>query len=629
MKKIIIAFLMLFLNQNYLMAQRQMEDLDRGLIAIKKENGDVFVSWRFFATDPDGLTFNIYRKPSDGTAIKLNKKPLDGATNFTDSTAEASVENTWYVTSISGGKEIREKGDFSIPANSEAKEYISLPLKTIEGYRPNDVSVGDLNGDGQYEIVVHQTGRGHDNSQTGLTDTPILQAYKLDGTLLWQINLGKNIREGAHYTQFMVYDLNGDGIAEVACKTADGTVDGIGHIIGDKDKDWRDLDQNSRTYGKVLKGPEYFTVFSGKTGAALATTDYLPPRGDIGAWGGRGGNGGNDNTGNRVDRFTACVAYLDGKHPSVVMGRGYYGRTVLAAWDFRNGELSSRWVFDSKNGENPYSGMGNHNLSVADVDSDGKDEIIFGSMVVDDDGSGLYTTGFRHGDALHVSDLDPERPGLEVFGIHEIENGTKGPGVALYAAEDGKVLFTASHNRDVGRGVAGNIDPDHKGAEMWWSGSPNLYDIKGNVIGQAPRATNFLIWWDGDATRELLNRNYIEKYGKGRIFTAEGASSNNGSKATPALSADILGDWREELILRSDDNKELRIYSTTIPTNLRQYTFMQDPQYRLSVAWQNVGYNQPPHTSFYFGTDMQSVPKPDIEIIKQQQSNSQNSSKTQ
>ena len=629
MKNLIFPLLLIFLNCGFLSAQRQMEDLDRGVVAIKERNGDVFIGWRFFATDPEGLAFNVYRKPANKPAVKLNKAPLDGATNLIDSTANAAVKNTWYVSSISNGKETRGRGEFSIPANSEAKEYISLPLKTIEGYIPNDVSVGDLDGDGQYDLVLHQTGRGHDNSQTGLTDSPVLQAYKLDGTLLWQIDLGKNIREGAHYTQFMVYDLDGDGIAEVACKTADGTVDGTGNIIGDKDKDWRDLDRNSRTYGKILKGPEYFTIFSGRTGEALATTDYLPPRGDISAWGGRGGNGGNDNTGNRVDRFTACVAYLDGHHPSVVMGRGYYGRTVLAAWDFRNGELSSRWVFDSKNGQNPYSGMGNHNLSVADVDSDGKDEIIFGSMVVDDNGEGLYTTGFRHGDALHVGDLDPERPGLEVFGIHEIENNTTGPGVVLYAAEDGGVLFKAADNRDVGRGVAGNIDPAHKGAEMWWSGSPNLYDIKGEVIGQAPRAANFLIWWDGDATRELLNRNYIEKYGKGRIFTAEGASSNNGTKATPALSADILGDWREELILRSDDNSELRIYSTTIPTSLRQYTFMQDPQYRLSIAWQNVGYNQPPHTSFYFGEDRQPVPKPDIKIIKKQQSSSQSQSKTQ
>jgi rhamnogalacturonan endolyase len=325
-----------------------------------------------------------------------------------------------------------------------------------------------------------------------------------------------------------VYDLDGDGIAEFACKTADGSIDGKGKVIGDSSKDWRDLTPNTAKYGKILDGPEYFTVFSGRTGEALATTDYIPARGDIGTWGGIGGNAKNDNTGNRVDRFTACIAYLDGMHPSVVMCRGYYGRTVIAAWDWRNSKLSSRWVFDSKDGSNPYSGMGNHNLSVADVDNDGKDEIIFGSMCVDDNGKGLYTTGLRHGDAIHVGDLDPDHPGLEVFGIHEIEEGTKGPGAGLYDARTGEILYKGSMNEDVGRGVAENIDPDQKGAQMWWSGSKVLYDVKGNVVGDAPAAANFLIWWDGDLSRELLDGNHIDKYKKGRIFTADGAVSNNG-----------------------------------------------------------------------------------------------------
>lgn len=612
----LIALSLLIMSPAGLYAQKQMEDLDRGVVAVKQEEGKIFVQWRLLGNDPSDLAFNLYRKTGDNTAIKVNNEPLTGATHFVDAGASSAKENTWFVRSIREGKEREEKGSFTIPANSEVKQYISLPLKFIEGYTPNDVSVGDLDGDGQYEIIVHQTGRGRDNSPKGLSDEPVFQAYKLDGTLLWELNLGKNIREGAHYTQFMVYDLDGDGKAEFACKTADGTVDGKGKIIGDATKDWRDLDEDSRTFGKILEGPEYFTVFSGETGEALATTDYLPPRGNIGGWGGVGGNGGNDRTGNRVDRFTACIAYLDGERPSVVMGRGYYGRTVLAAWDYRDGELTSRWVFDSEDRHNPYSGMGNHNLSVADVDDDGKDEIVFGAMVVDDNGEGLYTTGFRHGDALHVSDLDPDVPGLEVYGIHEIEAGTTGPGIALFSAKDGEVLFRAAENQDIGRGVAANIDSSRKGAQLWWSGSNGLFDTKGNKIGEQPESTNFLIWWDGDLSRELLNRNYIDKYGKGRIFTAEGATSNNGSKATPALSADILGDWREELLLRSDDNKELRIYVTTIPTEIRQYTLMHDPQYRLSVAWQNVGYNQPPHTSFYMGKDMDEAPKPGIITVK-------------
>lgn len=613
MKKIIL--LIISLLSVSIFAQRQMENLDRGVIAVKN-NGQFFVGWRVLGTDSDDLAFNLYRKSGNKKAVKLNDKPILGATNFLDTKANAQEENTWFVKTVLKGKESEAKGSFTISAASADKDYLSIVLKPIEGYIANDLSVGDLDGDGRYDLIVHMTGKGHDNSHTGITDPPIFQAYTLDGKFLWQINLGKNIREGAHYTQFMVYDLDGDGIAELVCKTADGTTDSQNNVVGDASKDWVDRDPNSGTYGKILKGPEYLSVFDGKTGKLVTTVDYIAERGDLAGWGGHGGSGGNDTKGNRMDRFLACVAYLDGVHPSVVMCRGYYGRTVLAAWDFKDKKLTSRWVFDSKDSENPFSGMGNHNLTVTDVDNDGKDEIIYGSMCVDDNGQGLYSTGFRHGDAIHVSDLDPDVPGMEVFGIHEIENGTTGPGVTIFAAKDGKVLFTGSINEDVGRGVADNIDPELRGAQFWWAGSPDLYDMKGKVVGKAPSSANFLIYWDGDTSREILNSNYIDKYNKGRLFTATGAVSNNGTKSTPALSADILGDWREELILRSEDNKELRIYSTTIPTNHRQYTLMHDPQYRLSIAWQNVGYNQPPHTSFYMGKDMKPAPKPNIYLVK-------------
>ena len=596
-------------------SQRLMENLDRGVIVIPQEDQSAVISWRVLGTDPDELNFNLYRQSGDEMPQQLNTKPISGSTFFIDTNADWSKKNTWYVASVLDGKETKEPGAFSIEANAEHKPYLSIPLQTPDGYAPGDASTADLDGDGQYELVIHQMGMGHDNSHRGLTDDPIFQAYELSGELLWEINLGKNIREGAHYTQFLVYDFDSDGKAEMVCKTADGTTDALGNVIGDPEADWRDTDEKSRTYGKILKGPEYLTVFDGQSGEARATTAYIPPRGDISAWGGHGGNGGNDNTGNRVDRFTACVAYLDGIHPSFVMGRGYYGRTVLAAFDFKNGEITSRWVFDSENRENPYSGQGNHNLSVADADSDGKDEIIFGAMAVDDDGTGMYSTGFRHGDAIHVSDLDPDVPGLERFGIHEIEDGTKGPGIALFSIKDGTVLYTAEPNRDIGRGVAANIDTTRVGAQMWWLGSRDLHDIKGNAIGRAPRSANFLIWWDGDFSRELLDRTYIAKYGKGILFNPEGVTWSKGSKATPSLSADILGDWREELILPSKDGDELRIYSTTIPTEHRMYTLMHDPQYRLSIAWQNVGYNQPPHTGFYMGYGMKKAPKPNIKLI--------------
>ncbi len=598
-------------------AQRQMENLDRGVIAVHNANDSVYVGWRLLGTEPDAIAFNVYHQSGTEKPVKLNKKPVKESTNLEAGKQDFTKDNSYFVKAVLNGKEQEASRRFTLKANTPAQQFVNIPLKTPAGYTPNDVSTGDLDGDGEYEIILHQTGKSIDTPSTGISGIPIFQAYKMDGTLLWEINLGRNIREGAHYTQFMVYDLDGDGIAEFACKTADGTIDGKGVVVGDSAKDFRNLNKASGPlYGKVLDGPEYFTIFSGKTGEALATTNYIPERYPLNGWNGHGGNGGSDNTGNRVDRFLACVAYLDGIHPSVVMCRGYYGRSVLAAWDWRNGKLTSRWVFDSKDGENPFSGQGNHNLCVADVDGDGKDELIYGSMVVDDDGKGLFSTGFHHGDAIHVGELIPGRPGLQVFGIHEIEERTTGPGAAVYDAKTGEVLYKGSMNKDVGRGVAEDIDPSNPGAEMWFSGSDGLLNMNGERIGEAPSSTNFVIWWDGDPGRELLDGNHIHKYKKGRIFTAEGCVSNNGTKSTPALSADLFGDWREEVIFRTADNQNLRIYTTTIPTKLRIYTLMHDPQYRLAIATQNVAYNQPPHTGFFLGTEMKKPPKPRIVLVK-------------
>ncbi|WP_324677895.1 rhamnogalacturonan lyase [Hymenobacter sp. GOD-10R] len=612
-------------------AQRQMENLGRGVVAIQKSRDSTFVSWRLLGTDPEDVAFNLYRKTGDQAPIKLNKAPITKSTSFLDTKANTTEARSYFVKPVLKGTEQATSAACNLSAQAPARPYFSIPLQvpppgeelgSAYTYSANDASVGDLDGDGEYEIILKwDPSNGKNPPQPGVTGPTFLDAYNLAGKRLWRINLGKNIRSGAAYTQFMVYDLDGDGRAELVCKTGDGTLDGAGKPIGDASKDWRTLTTASDPkYGKIVDGPEYLTVFDGLTGAALASQPYTPTRYPLDGWGGIGGNGGNDVNGGRPDRFTACVAYLDGVHPSVVFVRGWYGRTVLSAWDWRQGKLTQRWIFDSKDGSNSYSGMANHNLTVADVDQDGRDEICVGAMTVDDNGQGLYTTGLRHGDAIHLTDLDPDHPGLEVFGIHESEEKTLAlntPGVAMYDAKTGKILFSQSPGVDVGRGVAADIDPTHLGFENW-GGPGGLRDVHGKTITEkTPSSTNFLVWWDGDLTRELLDKNRIDKWDWTKaetrnLLTAEGCVANNGTKATPTLSADILGDWREEVIWRTPDSQELRIYSTTIPTEHRFYTLMHDPQYRLSIAWQNTSYNQPPHTGFYLGTGMKKPPQPKI-----------------
>jgi len=574
---------------------RQMEYLDRGVVAVKTGTG-VFVSWRLLGTEGSNVSFNVYR---DGT--KVNATPITNSTNLQDASGTSSSKYT--VRPVVSGTEQAASAAASVWGNN----YLSVPLSVPAGgttpdgvaytYSANDASAGDLDGDGQYELIVKwDPSNSKDNSQSGYTGEVFIDAYKLNGTRLWRISLGKNIRAGAHYTQFMVYDLDGDGKAEVAMKTADGTKDGTGVVIGDASKDYR----NSSGY--VLSGPEFLTVFNGQTGKALSTVNYEPARGNVSDWG--------DNYGNRVDRFLAAIAYLDGERPSLVMARGYYTRTVLVAYNWRNGQLTKQWTFDSNtSGNSGYAGQGNHNLSVADVDGDGKDEIVYGAMAVDDNGKGLYTTGLHHGDAMHLSDLDPDRPGLEVFQVHETPSNA---GVEFRDAGTGQLIWGVKTTKDIGRGMAADIDPRYKGAEVWADGS--LYTAKGQKLGTTlPSSTNFGIWWDGDLLRELLDSNRIDKWNYANnttvnLLTASGVSSNNGTKSTPNLQADLFGDWREEVVWRTNDSSALRIYTTTAVTDKRIYTLMHDPVYRLGVAWQNVAYNQPPHTGFYLGEGMSTPP---------------------
>ena len=619
----LLSFILVcFTAGNGLMAQPQMEYLNRGVVATTSNSG-IFESWRLLGSEDRNTAFNVYRK-TNGKEIKLNTKPLTKGTNFLDTTADKDQVNTYSVKALSGKKELSANGSFTLKKGS--LPYLSIPLQTPEGYAPNDASVADLDGDGEYEIVLHQAGKAHDNSHDGPTDEPIFQAYKLDGTLMWTINLGKNIREGAHYTQFIVYDLDGDGKAEVAMKTADGTKDGKGKIIGDASKDYRNAT------GHILSGPEYLTVFDGLTGAEIHTVKYVVPRYPDNdnptqeqlkeIWG--------DGDGNRSDRYLAAAAYLDGKHPSLIMCRGYYTRTAIAAWDFKNKKLSLRWLFDSDSSEEnrKYRGQGNHNLSITDVDNDGKDEIVYGAMTIDDNGTGLNSTGFGHGDALHVGDLYPTHPGIEIFDIQERFDDA---GMHFRDGATGEVLWKipsvtkVDKGQGPGRGLALNIDPRYPGSECWAlnAGMSGMYDAKGKRISEKAPSCNFGIYWDGDLLSELLNGTVIDKWN----HTTESTTvlldakdfdcvSNNGTKMNPVLSADLFGDWREEVIYRTTDNKELRIFTTNIPTDHRLYTLMHNPQYRLSIAWQNVAYNQPPHTSFYMDETMPQQQKPNITIVK-------------
>ena len=589
------------------------EKLSRGLIGIPTEEG-MYFSWRMTLEDAAGLQFDLYRSSGGGAEVKVNKEPIDRTSDFLDRTVDYTVDNRWTLKATTG-----EVATWTRLKGEKRNPYLSIPVcKPEDGeiagesftYTANDCSVGDLDGDGEYEIILKWSPSNSKRPpQRGFTGNTYLDAYKMDGTRLWRIDLGPNVRSGAATTNFLVFDFDGDGCAEICCKTGDGTVDGLGHRIGDAQVDWRTWDKKSPSYGKIVNGPEYLTVFEGRTGKELDSKEYIPTRYPLDGWGGVGGNCGNDNTGGRSDRFTAGVAFLDGKTPSPIMVRGWYGRTVVAAWTFTNGALKHTWTFDSAApGWEAYSGMGNHSVTVADFDGDGCDEICVGAMTVDHDGKGLFTTGLRHGDALHAGRFIPSRQGMQVFGVHENEGDNeivkRTPAVAMFDGATGEIIWQDGLGQDAGRGVAADIDPRYDGAECWCNiGGLRRGDTGEIICNRKPDSCNFTIYWDADPLAELLDHVSISKWNWNAestdlLLKAEGVVSNNGTKGNPCLSGDILGDWREEVIWPSEDQTELRIYSTTIPAVDRRATWMNDRQYRLAIAWQNVAYNQPPHPSF-------------------------------
>lgn len=642
-----IPVLTSYADTNSTTEKRVMEKLDRGTVAVKT-NGGVYLSWRLLGTESlTNQAFDIYRDSE-----KIYTTGEHDATCYTDSKGTADNKYTvvpkgeaidkteavdvWTTNTTYKGRSVAYKDiAFNVPDGGKT------PTDEEYTYTANDMSVGDLDGDGEYEYIVKwDPSNSKDNSVVGYTGKVYLDAYELDGTLLWRIDLGVNIRAGAHYTQYMVYDFDGDGKSEVILKTAPGSKDGEGNYVskagknitkGDDTKDYRN---SSGLLMGEDGGPEYLTVFNGETGVAMQTVDFDPPRSILTSskWG--------DSYANRSERYLAAVAYLDGVHPSVVMTRGYYTYVYATAYTWDGTDLKEQWLStntpteenggtgctvkyaDGTSKNNPNKTLyaqGAHSVSVADVDNDGYDEIIFGSAVLDNDGTVLTYDGRGHGDAEHVSDFDNDGK-QEIFMAHEA--GKHNDDTIPYAVDikryNGDIMLQAAQG-DIGRGIMDNVDDEYAlssgNLSLFWSvAADGIYNQAGEKVGDIPNShgsnmENFAVYWDGDLGRELLDGNKLVKYsiksGTERIYydsknsTLPG-SINNSTKSNACLTADLFGDWREEIVLRYGDG--VRIYFSTIPTDYRLTTLMHDSQYRCAIAWQNVGYNQPPHTSYYIGS---------------------------
>lgn len=628
------------ISQELTTPESQMEKLGRGVVALPQTKG-IFISWRLLGTDDARTTFDVIR---NGKVIAEDLT----VSNYSDEAG--TTDSKYQVVCKVNGKAI-ENSDEVTPW---AKNYMTLALDrpatgTLGGeYSPNDCSVGDVDGDGEYEIFVKwDPSNSKDNSQSDKTDKVFIDCYKLNGTKLWRIDLGVNIRAGAHYTQFMVYDFDGDGKAEMICKTAPGSMDGIGKYVNqsasddkikaaDNSKDWR------TSAGRINGGQEYLTVFNGLTGEAIHTIAYYPNRNalaelseDAGTfnWDDRSGKKDRGDYGNRGERYLAAVAYLSGPdaNPSGIFCRGYYTYAYVWAVDFDGNHLKHRWLHRSDSrtqysvvdadmiesakitapiatrgeGSNTLYSNGNHNLSIADVDGDGRDEIIWGSAALDDNGKLLYATGFGHGDAIHLAAMDPDRKGMQVFEVHE-EKGTYS--WDLHDAATGEVVFKGGNaGKDNGRGMAADVIPGSRGYEFWSADDRQQRSVQtGEIVGQKNTSVNFRMYWNGTCYDQMLDGNTLDYWNGSSwdrlmtFYNYGNSSTCNSTKKTPNLQADLFGDWREELILWDSSNSStLNIFSTNIPTEYRVPTLMHDHTYRMAVAWQNTAYNQPPHLGFY------------------------------
>lgn len=582
---ILIIFSFLMLSSNVL-GQRKMENLSRGLVAIKTNTG-VFASWRIPGYEWEGVTYNIYK---DG--VKINSEPLK-VSNFQDNTG--TLTSKYSVAPIVKGVEQVACAQV-LPLSNQ---YLEIPMVTRPaGYQVNDATAADLDGDGEYEIIVK---RIFGDSRAEAIYFAYFEAYKMDGTLMWEINVGPNIMSSSEVeVNIAAFDLDGDGKAEVFLRTSEGTVFGDGKQIGDVDGDgktnYRYSVLQSANMEYMCAGPEFLSLINGETGAEMDRVDFIP-RISPDWWG--------DGYGHRANKFFFGAPYLDGKKPSLFIGRGIYTKTVMQTYDVVNKKLVKRWEFRATEGSDPYFGQGNHNYTIADVDMDGRDEIAWGSMTVDDNGKGLYSTQMGHGDAMHVGDMDPFRKGTEIWKC--LENSPNF-GTVLYDGATGEILIHDILGRDAGRACAANLSDAVKGKTLWGSTKTFSASTK-QPVSVDINSVNFRIYWDGDLLEELLDHNWngsggegsIRKPNAGEIFRAVGTNSCNWTKGTPSLQADLFGDWREEVIWRTADDTKIRIYTTVDPTIYRNYTLMHDHQYRQAICWQMCGYNQPPHVSYFLG----------------------------
>jgi len=574
-------------------AEKRIEEkLNRGVAAMRTKDSRVYLGWRLLKRDAQGTAFNVYRSVGDEAPAKLNKAPVAATTDFIDEQPAPGRQSAYWVRPVLEGKELEPSEKVLLRADANDKPYYTS-IKFQGEYTTQRIAVADLNGDGTYDFVIKQPSQGIDPggrpNTTGLTYK--LEAYLSDGTFLWRKDLGSGIEPGIWYSPYVVYDFEGDGKAEVAVKTGPD--------------DAREPD------GRVRKGPEWFSILDGMTGQEITRVDWPPRDPRLGDY-------------NRTNRNQMGVAYLDGKTPCLLVARGTYKLMMVDAYQYHNRKLERLWHWEGDDETPIIRSQGAHSMHSADLDDDGRDEIVLGSCVLDDNGTCLWSVGLGHPDRCFVTDVDPTRPGLEIFYAIEPWHDD-GKGVCLVEARTGKTIWSIGQRTNhVGDAMVADIDPSLPGLECWASesakGDPNrrsyggrpprwLFSAGGKPLGQYEDVPGFDIWlfWDGNLLRETFGGRFggggfgPGGFGRGQssIVKYKGPTLTSGIEGRVQMVADILGDWREELITVLPG--ELRIYTTTIPAKDRRVCLMQDPVYRAEVAHRSMGYEQSPVTGYYLG----------------------------